>query len=435
MVLTGAAMAATNVVMDELAPLRAIARGGVLWGADAGTSLEDTINRAEFLLRRERCREALPLLLHLHDTVGTAEWDRVYIDGCTLRFWLYAGLSRVCEALYYEGERDIAELGRTYAARARALPVMNAWRLGLLLAYLSFMAPKWEAEFDQTRMTALELYPAAVWQMDHVARRLAWRLDYCGRTRAALAEYEKLFRRNPRAGSWVYVHAGVLAAWLGEYQKAFDYWYEGLRSAPLTPCHNYGNYQIVMYLRQHLPYADARTLAHWPRVMRGVAARYPAEVKEAASIAHWLALANDEQVAFETRVREMEERNDPAVSNVWEQGLARYDHPEYARKLGLRDREAALLCQQLAGQKRLVRALILARRIEGLAGHMSSATSNQFARALVHRWKRIGRYRREARTNADIGGMVAELEGMKKRWEPIYKLQITNYNLQRVETL
>lgn len=155
------------------------------------------------------------------------------------------------------------------------------------------------------------------------------------------------------------------------------------------------------------------------RVMRGVAACYPAEVQEAASIAHWLALAGEAQVAFETRVCELEERNDQAASNLCAEVLKRYKHLEYARKLGLRDREAALLCHQLAEQKRLVGALRLARRIEVLAGQMSSATSNQLVYALVHRWKRIGRYRREALANADIAGMVKEFEALTKRWKKV----------------
>jgi tetratricopeptide (TPR) repeat protein len=416
----GGAAGVTNapvVAPDAIAVLRAVAGTQTLWGAEAGDTLEDKFNRAVYLLRNERCREALPMLLHLHDTASTAELARVIVDGCSGLFLLHAGLSRVAEALSYQGLHDARAVARAEARLARATPLINARRMGLVLATLSFLPPATPDEFDQTRVTALELYTAAVWQMDHVTRRLAWRLDYMGRTRAALEEYEKLFRRNPRAGSWLYLHAGVLAAWLEDYRRAFQWWHEGLTVAPLTPYHSYGYYRLVQCLRENLPYATLDELLALPRLTRGVAVRYPAEVKETYSIAQWLALSSDTQVIFETTLRLMEERGNAAVSNLWQQGLDTYRHPEYACKLGEHDREAQLYCAQLNAQKRLVRALTLARRIETLAPHMSAATSNQFAQALQHRWLRIVRYRQESGANKDIAGMVDELDRLRSRWK------------------
>lgn len=412
-------VAVTNtpgLINDELVLLRGIAGTQSVWGADAGDSVEDKFNRAEYLLRSERCREALPILLHLRDTLGTGELAQIMIDGCSGSFLLHAGLCRVAEALSYGRVSGADAIARAEASIARRMPCMNARRIGLLLATLSFLPATPPDEFDETRVTALDVYPAAVWQMDHVTRRLAWRLDYMGRTRAALGEYEKLLRRNPRAGSWVYLHAGVLAAWLDDYRRAFQLWYGGLTVAPLTPYYTYGFYRIVECWRESLPYASLEELQTWPGVARGVALRYPAEVKETASIAQWVALSADTQLVFETTLRLMDERGNPLVSNLWQQGLDKYRHPEYARKLGQHGYEAQLYCVQLRRQQRLVRAVTLARRIEALAPQMTAATSNQFAQALQERWRRIGRYRREAGRNKDIAAMVAELEQVRKRW-------------------
>ncbi len=185
------AMAATNApagLPDELAVLRGIAGTQNLWGADAGNTLEDQLNCAEYLLRNERCREALPILLSLYDNVSSGELARLMVAGCSGAFLVHAGLCRVAEAESYHGMKEANVTARAEARVAGGYPWANARRMGLLLATLSFLPPVTPDEFDQTRVTALELYPATVWQMDHVTRRLAWRLDDMGRTRAALAE-------------------------------------------------------------------------------------------------------------------------------------------------------------------------------------------------------------------------------------------------------
>lgn len=409
---------------DVLAALRRLVTTQALWGAELGTNVEDQINCAEYLLRAERCREALAILLRVHDTVSSSALARVTIDGCSGAFLVHAGLARIAEAENYRGNKAAAAITRREARVARGYPWMNPRRGGLLLAYLTFLPPLQPDEFDETRACALDLYPAAVWQMDHVTRQMAWRLDYMGRTREALATYENLFRRNPRAGPWLYVHAGVLAAWLEDYRRAFQLWQAAMTTAPLEPFRSYGYVRLVHYVREYMPYASMDELLMLAQVTRRVAARYPADVKEVYSLSQWLGLSCDTQLVFETSVRTLEERGDPAVSNLWQTGLAQFHLPEYARKLGVYDREAALYCARLHTQPRLVRALILARRIEARAPQMTAATSNQFAQALAYRWNHSGRYRREAAANRSIAAMVAELEQLCQRWPA---MQVTNH--------
>ncbi len=193
-------------------------------------------------------------------------------------------------------------------------------------------------------------------------------------------------------------------------------WQDAITVAPLTPYNSYGHHRIVECVREYLPYATLGELLRLALVTRGVAARYPAEVKETLSIAQGLAFSSDTQLVFETSVRLMEESGNPAVSNLWQQGLAVFQLPEYACKLGEHDREAELYCARWREQPRLVRALTLARKIELLAPYMSAATSNRFAKALRHRWQLIGRYRREADANRDIAGMIDELNRLRARW-------------------
>ncbi len=411
--------ASTNapvVAPDGLAVLRRLVNTQTVWGAELGSNIEDQFNCAEYLLRNERCREALAILLRLHDTVGSSALARVSIDGCSGAFLLHAGLSRIAEAESYRGMKEVGTVARRQGRLARGYPWMNVRRGGLLLANLTFLPPLRPDEFDETRAFALELYPAAVWQMDHVTRQMAWRLDYMGRTREALATYEQLFQRNPRAGAWLHLHAGVFAVWLEDYRRAFQLWQAAITTAPLAPYRSYGYFRLVQYLHEYLPYATMDALLMLAQVSRSVAARYPADVKEVYSLSQWLGLSGDTQLVFETSVRVLEERGDATVSNLWQEGLAQFGLPEYARKLGAYDREAALYCVRLRDQPRLVRAVTLARRIETRAPQMTAVTSNQFAQALAQRWRRTGRYRREAAGNRTMAAMVAELEQFCRRW-------------------
>jgi len=408
----GGAAEVVPAAVDELALLRAI----VCTPLDKGHAAtpEDLINCAECYLHDGAVHMALPVLLHVHDTVNTADLAAVRMDGCDGRFLLWAGLSRASALLAQRGAGQLAPLAKELARRARTMPLSNARRIGLMLAYIGTIPASWPGEYAEECATALEVYPANEHPMPAAAQTLARWHVFCGRLREALQVYDDMLARDPRADSHCYLLAGELAAWLGDYRQAFTHWCDGLT---LPPVQDYAVYnQLLARIYDGLPYATQDELVELPRVTRSMAARYPAQAGAALKMQPWLALSNHAHIVLEMQIRTLEQHGNPAVSNLWQQALEWYRHPEYARKLAQYDREAQLWCERLRDERRLVHALAIMRRINLSAAHVSAETSNQFAAVLDVRWKRIGRYRRAARTEPAIAGMVYEFAHMRQQW-------------------
>ncbi len=135
-------------------------------------------------------------------------------------------------------------------------------------------------------------------------------------------------------------------------------------------------------IRKYLPYLTREEIEEFLGLIRRLAARNPALAKNISNIAQWLNLANDPQFQFELELRELEEANSDEAANMLVIALAKYKHPEYARKLNDVKTEFSLYCERLNKERQYYRLRYFMNKLDRIADKIDKTELKKYRDAL-----------------------------------------------------
>ncbi len=321
------------------------------WSLSYQPDLEDVFNVAEVCLIKYESYKAAEIYKLILENVPKKELEKFRYDGCSGTFIANAGM---CFSASYAYGNIVPEMitneiyylcGKQAYEIAMKTPdgCQNLQRLEKLLWALTKIAP---ADNKKYMEHALEISDLRTVDRISIYVEYIWLSFIHGNTKEAATSFDEILKNNPRDYLFIHKKASLVAQELEDFHKAVDYLFSGFRL--MRPRHFYGSPKgVTGQIKSILPLLTTEELEELIEVIKRIAARNPALIRNVRKIAKWMNLANDEQFQFELKLRELESSQSPEYKKMLRVVLEKYKNPEHAIKLGDYNCAAELYCKKI----------------------------------------------------------------------------------------